>query len=407
MENKLKLVVVGAGFGGMSIISSINQWAIRENLEITLVEPDEWHHYRNCWIKNSILEPGKISKSIHIADLIPSDLVNWLNEPAAQFHPEQSYLLTINGTRVNYDILVIATGLKPKWKLIDGIHGKLGRNFITTAFNFSSLDWNRKFFNEIEKGKVLFTISGGGSNGTIPSKEIVLLANDLFKQKNIRDNLRISYYDGNQSMFPNTKISESLSSIFNAEQIEQRVSTTLLKVFPKSKEAVFYDAFQDKEYSENYDLLHIVPKMSPPKAIIESQLSDKNGFLAVDKTTLKHKNFDNIFGIGDITNIPCVKNLSAIRAQLPTILGNIGALITGLGDFKEFNGEHSFSLHSAPLRRSNYRLKFLELSESKVWPSITTNTILGYIMAEKTNIKNYRSSFVKSKANKLEPSKIK
>ena len=159
MENKLKLVVVGAGFGGMSIISSINQWAIRKNLEITLIEPDEWHHYRNCWIKNSILEPGKISNSIHIADLIPSDSVNWLNEPAAQFHPEQSYLLTINGTRVNYDILVIATGLKPKWKLIDGIHGKLGRNFITTAFNFSSLDWNRKFFNEIYKVNISFFIS--------------------------------------------------------------------------------------------------------------------------------------------------------------------------------------------------------------------------------------------------------
>ncbi len=407
MENKLKIVIVGAGFGGMSIISFINQWTIRNKLEITLIEPDEWHHYRNCWIKNSISEAEKIPHSMHIADLIPSDSVNWLNEPAAQFYPEQNYLLTINGTRVNYDILVIATGLRPDWESIEGIHGKLGRNFITTAFNFSSLDWNRKFFNEIKNGKILFTISGGESNGNIPSKEIILLAIDLFRRRNIRNNLQIGYYDGNQSLFPNTKISKSLSAIFDAEQIEQRVSTTLLKVFPKSKEAVFYDAFKDKEYSENYDLLHIIPKMLPPKAITESQLSDKNGFLAVDKTTLKHKNYDNIFGIGDITNIPCVKNLSAIRAQLPTILANMGTLITGLGDFKEFSGEHSFSLYSAPLKRSNYRLKFLELNESKVWPSISTNTILGYIMSEKGNVKSYRNSFIKSKANKLEPGKIK
>ena len=407
MENKIKIVIVGAGFGGMSIISSINQWAIRKNLEITLIEPNEWHHYRNCWIKDSISKTGKMSHSIHIADLIPSDSVNWLNEPAAQFYPEQNYLLTINGTRVNYDILVIASGLQPKWELIDGIHGKLGRDFITTAFNFSSLDWNRKFFNEIEQGKILFTISGGVSNGIIPSKEIVLLACDLFKRKNIRNKLQISYCDGNQALFPNTKISESLSAIFDGEEIEQRVSTTLLKVFPKSKEAIFYDAFRDQEYSEKYDLLHIVPEMSPPKAMIESQLSDKNGYLAVDKTTLKHKNYDNIFGIGDITNIPCVKNLSAISAQLPTILGNIGALITGLGDFKEFNGEHSFSLHSDRLKRSNFRLKFLELNESKVIPSITINTILGYILSEKDNIKSYRSSFVKSEASRLEPGKIK
>ena len=116
----------------------------------------------------------------------------------------------------------------------------------------------------------------------------------------------------------------------------------------------------------------------------------------MDKTTLKHKNYDNIFGIGDITNIPCVKNLSAITAQLPVLLANIGASITGLGDLKEFNGEHNFSLHSSTFKRSNYRLKFLELDDSRVWPSITTDSILGYLMAEKGNIKNYRNSIIKS-----------
>ena len=407
MGNKLRIVFVGAGFGGTTLISNINRWKIRNNLELTLVEPAEWHYYRNSWLKSSISGNSKSLKPIHIADLIPSDSVNWLNEPAAQFYPEQNYLLTINGTRVNYDILVIGVGLKPNWKLIDGVHGKLGRDFITTAFNFSSLDWNKKFFNETRRGKILFTISGGVSNGTIPSKEILLTANEFFKKKNIRDNLQISYFDGNQSLFPNKKISKSLSSILNTEKIEQKVSTTLLKVFPKSKEAVFYDAFNDKEYSEYYDLLHIVPKMSPPKAISQSQLSDKDGFLAVDKTTLKHKNYDNIFGIGDITNTPCVKNLSAITAQLPILLANIGAFITGLGELKEFSGEHNFSLHSSSFKRSNYQLKFLELDDSRIWPSITTDSILGYMMAGKDNIKNYQNSIIKSRLDHLVPSKIK
>ena len=407
MGSKLKIVIVGAGFGGTTLISNINRWKIRNNLELTLVEPAEWHYYRNSWLKSSISGNPKNLKPIHIADLIPSDSVNWLNEPAAQFYPEQNYLLTINGTRVNYDILVIGVGLKPKWELIEGIHGKLGRESITTAFNFSSLDWNKKFFNETRKGKILFTISGGVSNGTIPSKEILLTANEFFKRKQIRDNLQISYLDGNQYLFPNKKISKSLSSILNAEKIKQKVSTTLLKVFPKSKEAVFYDAFNDKEYSEHYDLLHIVPKMAPPEAISQSQLSDKEGFLAVDKATLKHKNYDNIFGIGDITNIPCVKNLSAIMAQLPILLANIGTSITGLSELKEFNGEHHFSLYSSTFKRSNYRLKFLELNDSRVWPSITTDSVLGYLMAEKGNIRNYRNSIIKSRLDNLVPSKIK
>ena len=187
MGSKLKIVIVGAGFGGTTVISNINRWKIRNNLELTLVEPAEWHYYRNSWLKSSISGDSNSFKPIHIADLIPSDSVNWLNEPAAQFYPEQNYLLTINGTRVNYDILVVGVGLRPKWELIEGIHGKLGRDCITTAFNFSSLDWNKKFFNETRKGKILFTISGGVSNGTIPSKEILLTANEFFKRKNIRE----------------------------------------------------------------------------------------------------------------------------------------------------------------------------------------------------------------------------
>ena len=183
MGSKLKIVIVGAGFGGTTVISNINRWKIRNNLELTLVEPAEWHYYRNSWLKSSISGDSNSFKPIHIADLIPSDSVNWLNEPAAQFYPEQNYLLTINGTRVNYDILVVGVGLKPKWELIEGIHGKLGRDCITTAFNFSSLDWNKKFFNETRKGKILFTIYGGVSNGTIPSKEILLTANEFFKRK--------------------------------------------------------------------------------------------------------------------------------------------------------------------------------------------------------------------------------
>lgn len=395
MGNKLKIVIVGAGFGGMSIISSINRWKIKENIELTLVEPAEWHPYRNDWVKHSLIKPRKNPRSVHIADLIPSDSVNWLNEPAAQFYPEKNYLLTINGTRVNYDILVIATGLRPNWDTIDGIHGKLGRDFITTAFNFSSIDWNYKFFNEIEKGKILFTSHEGLSNAIIPSKEITLMTSELFKQKKIRQNFQINYYDGNQTLFPNNKISKSLSSILSSEKINHKISTTLFKVYPKSREAVFYDSFKDQEFSKKYDLLHIIPKMSPPKSIVESQLCDKKGFLALDKTTLQHKNYNNIFGIGDVTNIPCVKNLSAIASQLPAILSNILSLITGLDELKEYSGEHSFSLYSETYKRSNFRMKFLELNESSLWPSITTNSLLGYIIAEKNDAKKYYDSLIK------------
>ena len=80
MNNKIKIVMVGAGFGGVSIISAINQWKIRKNIELTLVEPAEWLHYRNDWVKHSIFYLKTTSFPVHIADLIPSDTINWINE---------------------------------------------------------------------------------------------------------------------------------------------------------------------------------------------------------------------------------------------------------------------------------------------------------------------------------------
>ena len=63
--------------------------------------------------------------------------------------------------------------------------------------------------------------------------------------------------------------------------------------------------------------------------------------------------------------------------------------------------------YPSTFKRSNYRLKFLELDDSRVWPSITTDSILGYLMAEKGNIKKYRNSIIKSRLDNLVPSKIK
>lgn len=42
------------------------------------------------------------------------------------------------------------------------------------------------------------------------------------------------------------------------------------------------------------------------------QLADAAGFLDVNKNTLQHKTFPNIFGIGDCTNAPTAKTAAAV-----------------------------------------------------------------------------------------------
>ena len=69
-----------------------------------------------------------------------------------------------------------------------------------------------------------------------------------------------------------------------------------------------------------YDFIHIPPPMSAPDVLKNSKSSivDANGYLSVNKHTLQHTKYPNIFGIGDCTNLPTSKTAAAVgKYQCP------------------------------------------------------------------------------------------
>ena len=64
-------------------------------------------------------------------------------------------------------------------------------------------------------------------------------------------------------------------------------------------------------------MLHVTPPMGPFDAIKNCQeLVDGAGFVNVNKETLQHVNYKNVFGIGDCTNIPVAKTAAAVGESL-------------------------------------------------------------------------------------------
>ena len=75
-------------------------------------------------------------------------------------------------------------------------------------------------------------------------------------------------------------------------------------------------------------MLHVTPPMGPPTFIAKSPLADNDGWVDVDRETLQHKKFPNVFGIGDCSNLPTSKTGAAIRKQAPVLVGNLIAAIS-------------------------------------------------------------------------------
>ena len=54
-------------------------------------------------------------------------------------------------------------------------------------------------------------------------------------------------------------------------------------------------------------MIHVVPPMTPVDALAGSPLGDATGFVEVDKETLQHTRFPNVFSLGDCSNLPTSK----------------------------------------------------------------------------------------------------
>lgn len=60
-------------------------------------------------------------------------------------------------------------------------------------------------------------------------------------------------------------------------------------------------------------MLHVTPPQGPPEILKNNKiLTNEVGFLDVNPSTLQHKKFENIFGLGDCTSTPNSKTMAAI-----------------------------------------------------------------------------------------------
>jgi sulfide:quinone oxidoreductase len=113
------------------------------------------------------------------------------------------------------------------------------------------------------------------------------------------------------------------------KEIETRFQHNLLEVRPASKEAVFERLDNGQEVILKYDLLHVSPPQSAPDFVKQSPLASAAGWVDVDKYTLQHTRFPNIFALGDASSLPTSKTGAAVRAQAKILVANLAALTNG------------------------------------------------------------------------------
>ena len=91
----------------------------------------------------------------------------------------------------------------------------------------------------------------------------------------------------------------------------------------------------------NFDMCHTVPPQSAPDFIKKSPLADANnalGYVEINKNTMQHSRYSNVFALGDCTNAPCSKTGAAIRKQAPVVVENVLKVLAQQTPTAEYTG---------------------------------------------------------------------
>jgi sulfide:quinone oxidoreductase len=331
-----QIIIIGGGTAGIMVAAQLRK--ANKSLDIAIIEPAETHYYQPAWTLVGANAYNFDKTARPMKSLIP-DGVTWIKEYAETFSPENNSVMTKGGNTYGYDYLVVCPGLKIDTSMVEGLTEAIDKGVVCSNYTQPQYTW--EVIKNFKGGTALFTqpttpIKCGGA----PQK-IMYLADDHFRKIGVRDKTNVLFATPGTVIFGVKPIKETLMQVVNRKDINLRFGHQLVKVDGKSQIAwyKFADHVNEHNHKEvkisrdgeltgiHFDMMHLAPPQTSPGFIKNSPLSTDAGWLSVDKHTMQHTKFKNIFGLGDVAQLPTAKTGAAIRKQVPIVVANIQKMI--------------------------------------------------------------------------------
>ncbi len=370
---KARIVVVGAGTGGVLIAARLRRAAPKA--EITIIAPNDIHLYQpgQVFMAAGLYTEADIRKPN--ADLMP-DGVKWIKDEVRIFDPDANVVETAKNGKVAYDFLVVATGVQYDYEGIEGMRADLvGTHGISSVYlsdltkgtakgGIATWEWFRQLRAEAERRSEESPVTAIYTQPDTPIKcggapqKILYLSDDFLRGNgpgggsDVHRNVRALFCKKGDKLFGlpdyNRTLVEEVTPMYG--NITDKWNHILRKIDPVRKIATFEHIYQVKgEYDPDleeydmitktesveigYDFIHIVPPMKAADAVDRSPLGwpkgSAKGWLACDRYTLQHMKYKNVFGIGDVLGIPLGKTGGSARHHGPVIQENLVAAMEG------------------------------------------------------------------------------
>ena len=340
MKTHYRVVIVGAGTGGISVAARLLRERPILSGEVLLIDPSSKHYYQPLWTLVGAGAADKEESERDMHTLIPKG-AEWLQDKVTAFLPNEQKLETAENMSIEYDYLVVAPGIEIDWDRIKGLKDALGTKGVCSNYSFEHVDYTWDTLRQFKGGTALFTHPASPVKcGGAPQK-IMYLVEDYLEKKGLRGQSEIIFGSANPAIFDVEKYRNALEKVVERKGIEPHFRVNLTEIRADEKVAIFEDLDTNRQFDIHYDMIHVTPPMRSPQFIRESPLSDEGGWVDVDKYTLQHREFKNVFGVGDCTNLPTSKTGAAIRKQAPVVVANLLSLMSHSPVMASYDGYSS------------------------------------------------------------------